>query len=1027
MTRGPSLGSRRAPLPPSPLHDELVRAHLVGSLAARFEVPITAVVAGAGFGKTTALAQAIRANDAAPRGIDAWVACEPGDEDADRLSSAILSGLGVASRGGRAIERVLGALGAVAPVDVCIVMDDVHELPAKSAGEQLLRELATRLPPHAHLVLASRGPVPIPLARRRAAGQVVEVDAEALAFTDTEVTALAALLGEEQAACDGLAGWPSLVRLVLSAPAGATRQFLWEEIVAELSPAERSGLLALAALGSGSAGEVKRVAGNEVDIERLVGFVPLLYRDAYGTLGAHQLWEDASERIFPAAEVLEIRRRALNLLLERGETVRMGSAALRWGDPDMLRIACVSLVRESLGVLPADTARRWLTSAPPSAVGTPEYQLLDLTLRHAQHRHHDNMDTELNAVEASFVERGDADAQAVALALGVVSAHARGDSMRLVELTERIRVLPGVTEQPDLQFFVAAVDAAQASLAGDVDGTLRTIEAMSFDGVPPLVPEIINRLHATMLVLAGRAEEAIPIAEPLSESPHAYVRAVPAMTRWLAGDPSEYLAVPLSLEPLLDDNQLYRFVSVAHCAGVAASLGDRALAEAVRPDIEATIGQPLDARDSAIAATALACCRILDHDEGAATSAITDHLARHPLTDAPAEARLRRNLSIAYVASDVVRDHWDAAELGPSHRRARTLARHLLAAREGCLDRDAELGSPSTVLTSLPLAWSVELAIRAEAAGCPDASPLLRTLAAWLPAPTRSEVEWLAAQGDAICQAAAKLLADLWDLTQQPLSLDVLGPMRLRVGDTELSSPELRRGRVRTLLALLVLRGPLRRERICDLLWPDLEPPAAAQNLRVTLSRLRRLLEPDRPAGWSSSRIRSDTDSIELAGPPFVDTDLGRFHRYLAEADHAQQIGDSTEEAACLARAIDLWRGDPLVDLASIDELDGEVEYVRRSLVDGCLRLGELQLVAGRFDESLHCAERSRLASPYSERAHRLAIACHLQRHDHAGLESAVRSTEKLLSDLGVEPDDATKMLVRRAGLRLDPTPGDER
>ena len=125
------------------------------------------------------------------------------------------------------------------------------------------------------------------------------------------------------------------------------------------------------------------------------------------------------------------------------------------------------------------------------------------------------------------------------------------------------------------------------------------------------------------------------------------------------------------------------------------------------------------------------------------------------------------------------------------------------------------------------------------------------------------------------------------------------------------------------------------------------------------------------------------------------------------------------EEVACLARAIDLWRGDPLVDLASVEELDGEVEYVHRSLVDECLRLGELLLVAGRFDESLQCAERSRLASPYSERAHRLAIACHLQRHDHSGLESAVRSTQTLLADLGVEPDDATKMLVRRAAVRL--------
>src|SRR5262245_40170772 len=125
MSRQQSSGGRRAPLPPAPLRDELVRSRLVELLAVRYDVPVTTVVAGAGFGKTTALAQAIRANDAAPRGIDAWVACEAGDEDAGRLSSAIVSALGVTMRRGSPLDRVLGALGSVVPVDVCVVMDDL--------------------------------------------------------------------------------------------------------------------------------------------------------------------------------------------------------------------------------------------------------------------------------------------------------------------------------------------------------------------------------------------------------------------------------------------------------------------------------------------------------------------------------------------------------------------------------------------------------------------------------------------------------------------------------------------------------------------------------------------------------------------------------------------------------------------------------------------------------------------------------------------------------------------------------------
>ena len=166
---------RRSSAPPPALRGELVRSRLLAELAHRFDVPLTVVVAGAGFGKTTALAQAVRANQAAPRGVDAWISCEPGDEDARRLSLAIVAALGGPLQGKDPAERVLEALRAQAPLDVCLVLDDLHELPAASTASTLLADVARQLPPHAHLLLASREPLTLPTARRRAAGQVVEL------------------------------------------------------------------------------------------------------------------------------------------------------------------------------------------------------------------------------------------------------------------------------------------------------------------------------------------------------------------------------------------------------------------------------------------------------------------------------------------------------------------------------------------------------------------------------------------------------------------------------------------------------------------------------------------------------------------------------------------------------------------------------------------------------------------------------------------------------------------------------------
>jgi len=216
----------------------------------------------------------------------------------------------------------------------------------------------------------------------------------------------------------------------------------------------------------------------------------------------------------------------------------------------------------------------------------------------------------------------------------------------------------------------------------------------------------------------------------------------------------------------------------------------------------------------------------------------------------------------------------------------------------------------------------------------------------------------------------------------------------------------------------------VRRDRATDLMWPELDPQAASRNLRVTLSRLRRLVDPDRPPGRPSSWLRVDGTTLALAAPPQVEVDLWELRDHVVAAEQCQGAGDSTQAAWHLERAKALWRGDPLADLQGLVELTGDLEHVRRSLVDATLRLGELRLVAGRFDESLTCAEQARAASPYLERAHRLAVAAQLQRRDHQGAARAVAEAESMLAELGLEPEPATAMLLRQARARLDASRG---
>jgi DNA-binding SARP family transcriptional activator len=1003
----------------------VVRSRLLELLGRRFSVPLTTIVAGAGFGKSTSLGQAIRANQADPRGIDAWVACEPGDGDAGHLVHAVLTALDRRSDRRDPLQRLLDALGQLAPLDVCVVFDDVHEVADGSSGANLLAELVRALPPHVHLVLAGRRQPPVPLARLRAAGKVVDIGVTDLAFTDVETAALAEVVGTDESRLAGLAelaGWPSLIRLSLSAPFGSAPQFLLEEIVAVLPSDDRDALLALGILGWGTPSDVETVAGGgPVDLGRLADTVPLIHRADDGWYGVHQLWEDAVERIFPEDELRAPRQRALELFQQRGETLRTGWRALRWGDIPALRIASCHLVRDTFGALPIDTSARWLADAPRAARATPELSLLELALLHARHYDDPRLPDEIDVVVEQFVENDDQVGAAVAVALGAVVAHTRGDEARLVALDERARTLPTADDLPILRFLAGAMTAALTSLRGDVQGAIDAVTGLSFDEVPPAITELVVRLHVYMLSLDGRADEAVAAAAPLVDSPSPYVRTIPAQARWLAGDATAFPGGRFNVDPGPGTNERYHFYHAIYGTAVAASCGDLATIEELRTVVEKFAAGRVDSRDEAMIAFATAMRHLVNHDEVAARRVIGEHVDTHDENDRLSEMHLRRNLAVAYVCDERIRARWQAASLGPSHVRQRAIADRLLDARAGKLDRSDALADAGAVLTALPLPWSVELACRAVAAGSAHGKRLAVGLADLAPQAVRTELESAAIGDDAAIRAgAAALLEALPDPTRPTVQIGVLGELQIAVGEEPVEVAELRRRRVRTLLEVVVLAGPLRRDRLADLMWPDLDIVAAGRNLRVTLSRVRAVLEPGRAIGAGCAALRIDGETISLAPPPCVDVDLWQFRRDLEHAEAALHLDDPAGVVAALESAAARWRGDPFPDVDAIDELAGAVEEVRRQLADAALRLGELLLVAGRFGDAAAWAKRVKQAAPYDERAHRLAIAAELQRGDRAAVAEAVAGARAMLDALGVQPEVGTRMLFRQASEHLE-------
>lgn len=186
------------------------------------EASIITLVAPPGFGKTTVLAQL--AEQIGPR--VAWVSCDRTDDDPATLWSEVATAIGAVADLGAAASRLLAARGggvevvpafvaAIEPVGapMTIVLDHLEHV-ANKGCHAALAELAMRVPHGWRLALASREPLPIPTARLRAQGRIMELGARELAMSLAEAEALLVGAGADALSTDvddllqRTEGWP---------------------------------------------------------------------------------------------------------------------------------------------------------------------------------------------------------------------------------------------------------------------------------------------------------------------------------------------------------------------------------------------------------------------------------------------------------------------------------------------------------------------------------------------------------------------------------------------------------------------------------------------------------------------------------------------------------------------------------------------------------------------------------------------------------------------------------------------------
>jgi len=238
------------------------------------------------------------------------------------------------------------------------------------------------------------------------------------------------------------------------------------------------------------------------------------------------------------------------------------------------------------------------------------------------------------------------------------------------------------------------------------------------------------------------------------------------------------------------------------------------------------------------------------------------------------------------------------------------------------------------------------------------------------------------------------------------LEYSVLGPLEVAGPDGVL--PITGRNERIVLAALVGWAGDVvSSDRLAEALWGEEPPRSSMKVIQNLVMRLRKVLGSEviatRPGGYV---LRADSDAI----------DVRRFHRFVAEGRAAANDEAWEASASSLAAAIELWRGQPLVEIDHWQLGQWEaarLEEQHRAVTE---EFAEAELACGKHREAL--ARLYNMVSEEPLREHRWALLM-LALYRCGQHAEALRSYQRacaLLGELGLAPGPELSALERAIG-----------
>ncbi|BBO90619.1 hypothetical protein DSCOOX_37990 [Desulfosarcina ovata subsp. ovata] len=224
---------------------------------------------------------------------------------------------------------------------------------------------------------------------------------------------------------------------------------------------------------------------------------------------------------------------------------------------------------------------------------------------------------------------------------------------------------------------------------------------------------------------------------------------------------------------------------------------------------------------------------------------------------------------------------------------------------------------------------------------------------------------------------------------QAPLEIQCLGPFTVSCGERVIPDRDWRSANVRRLFQYLTLKsgqGFIPKDVLLELLWPGEDPQKTNRRFHVTMTALRKLLEPDLKRGVPSNYILRQNDGYRLEPGRKGTIDFIDF------LNRCRQLQQSTDPAApnrldAMLHAASIYNGDlfqeePYADWCVQDREAIQSRY--RELLLAIIRTYEAR---SDWNACIPWAEKHLIIDRYAETVYRTLMRCHFHRGDRVRLE----------------------------------------